>query len=186
MMNSLELLNDLNNRTTQIISELSYFTSLSESELNQRRTPKSWSILECIEHLNLYGDFYIPEIKNRIENARHPDRNEFQSSWLGNYFAESMLPGESGKLNKMKTFKEMNPLGKKLDVSVLTRFLDQQHQLLKLLEMARKVDLSKTKTSISISKWIKLRLGDTLRVVIYHNQRHMLQAKAVLNALHPA
>ena len=185
-MGSLELLNDLKDRIKLIISELTNFTSLSESKLNQRRTPKSWSILECIEHLNLYGDFYIPEIEKRIAGSRHPFMKEFNSSWLGNYFAVSMLPGTTGKLNKMKTFNEMNPLGKKLDASGLSRFLDQQHQLLRLLEMAGKVDLSKTKTSISIRKWIKLRLGDTLRVVIYHNQRHMVQAKAVLNELRHA
>ncbi|RXM56703.1 hypothetical protein BOQ60_25350, partial [Chryseobacterium sp. CH1] len=31
------------------------------------------------------------------------------------------------------------------------------------------IDLEKTKTSISISKLIKLKLGDTFRFVIYHN-----------------
>ncbi len=52
--------------------------------------------------------------------------------------------------------------------------------LLDVLDMSKKVNLTKTKTGISISKWLKLRLGDTFRVVIYHNQRHILQAKKVL------
>src|SRR5690606_41809639 len=47
---------------------------------------------------------------------------------------------------------------------------------LQLLEASKRVDLTQVKTSISISKWIKLRLGDTLRVVIYHNRRHIVQA----------
>jgi len=54
------------------------------------------------------------------------------------------------------------------------------------LDVCAKVDIGKTKTAISISKWIKLKLGDTLRVVIYHNQRHMAQAKRISNALTPA
>jgi hypothetical protein len=68
-------------------------------------------------------------------------------------------------------------------VDVITKFLDQQKQLLELLTKAQSVDLNKVKTSISISRWIKLRLGDTLRVVIYHNQRHMKQAGRILAAV---
>jgi hypothetical protein len=71
----------------------------------------------------------------------------------------------------------MDPVGSQLNKSVLTTFLKQQQELLRLLEQAKTVDLTRTKTSISISSWIKLRLGDTFRVVIYHNQRHMEQAE---------
>lgn len=89
-----------------------------------------------------------------------------------------MLPKE--KLNKMKTIKSMNPVGSNLDKSVLDKFINQQKTLLELLKQAKKVNLTKTKTGISISKWIKLRLGDTFRVVIYHNLRHMIQAEKVV------
>src|SRR5690606_40886810 len=109
----------------------------------------------------------------------------FKSSWLGNYVAKSMLPKE--KLNKMKTFKSMDPAGSDLNKNVLNRFIAQQNTLLDLLEAARKVSLTKTKTGISITPWLKLRLGDTFRVVIYHNLRHVLQAeKAKENAIEPA
>lgn len=30
---------------------------LSDLELNYKSTPDSWSIAQCLEHLNLYGDF---------------------------------------------------------------------------------------------------------------------------------
>jgi hypothetical protein len=52
---------------------------------------------------------------------------------------------------------------------------------LNLLEQGKKVDLTRTRTSISISSLIKLRLGDTLRVVIYHNQRHLAQVRRILS-----
>ncbi|HIA10981.1 MAG TPA: DinB family protein [Flavobacteriales bacterium] len=89
-----------------------------------------------------------------------------------------MLPKE--KLNKMKTFKSMNPIGSNLDKTVLEKFLSQQKTLLELLQQAEKVSLTKNKTGISISKWIKLKLGDTFRIVIYHNLRHVIQAEKVI------
>jgi len=178
-----ELINDLKSRTEGVLGAISNFTLMTKEELNHRNSPTSWTILECLEHLNLYGDFYLPEIENRISTAEGSDNEKFKSGWLGNYFAQSMLPGETGKLNKMKTFSNMNPINKTLDVNAITRFEKQQRHMLELLSKAALVDLGKVKTSISISGWIKLKLGDTLRVVVYHNQRHMKQALAVVSAL---
>ena len=176
------LIEDLISRTKANLNAVEQFKVLSEKELNWKENAESWSVLECIEHLNLYGDFYLPEIKRRIAQASTAgDSSEFKSGLLGNYFAKSMLPKE--KLNKMKTFKDKNPSGSKLNKGVLHRFTDQQKEMLDLLNKARKVDLNKVKTAISITKLLKLRLGDTFRVVIYHNQRHIVQAEKVLRKI---
>ena len=177
-INSGALISDLEERTRYNLGQAEKFLQLSPEELNRKPSPDSWSVLECFEHLNRYGDFYLPEIgKKLINNTTTPDQ-EFKSGFVGNYFAEMMLPGENVK--KMKTFKSMNPSGSKLDKTVLTRFIAQQKKLLELLEKASKVSLTKTKTSISISKLVKLKLGDTFRVLIYHNYRHVEQAKRVV------
>lgn len=180
-MTSEIVLSDLTDMTSDILKRSEAFNALSDQELNYKSNEESWSILECLEHLNRYGDFYIPEIGRTIDVSNKPNEKDFKSGWLGNYFAKSMLPKE--KLNKMKTFKSMNPIGSTLDKSVLEKFINQQNALLGLLEKAQNVSLGKNKTSISISKWIKLKLGDTFRVVIYHNLRHIVQAERVLNDL---
>ncbi len=172
------LIAELINLTKDHLNQSIQFLQLENQELNWKATPTQWSILECIEHLNRYGEFYLPEISQRLQNAPQLSSDTpliFKSGWLGSYFAEAMLPRK--KLNKMKTFKSMNPLGSQLDKSTLETFIDQQKQMLQLLNLAQNVDLTRIKAAISISKWIKLRLGDTLRVVIYHNQRHIVQAK---------
>ena len=174
------LIEDLTKRTKEHIAKAKGYQQLELKNLNIKKTPEKWSLLECIEHLNRYGDFYIPEISRRIESGKNATASAtFKSGWLGNYFAESMLPKE--KLNKMKTFKSMNPAGSQLGVEVLDKFIKQQEDLLDLLGKAKTIDLVKTKTGISISKLIKLRLGDTFRVVIYHNYRHIVQADACLD-----
>tara|TARA_R110000868_G_scaffold79850_4_gene227066 strand:+ start:63259 stop:63825 length:567 start_codon:yes stop_codon:yes gene_type:complete len=175
---SKDLLKDLLERSQDYKAKAEQFQKLPLETLNWKASPESWSILECLEHLNRYGDFYIPVIEKQLKASRHRSSKTFKSGWLGNYFASTMLPKE--KLNKMKTFSSMNPKGSSLDMGVLTKFIAQQQDLIQLLTLASQADLSKTKTAISISKWIKLRLGDTFRVVIYHNQRHIVQAERVL------
>jgi len=44
-----------------------------------------------------------------------------------------------------------------------------------IAESAATVNLRKVKVPISISKIVRLRLGDALLFVAYHNERHMQQ-----------
>ena len=94
------LIRDLVERTKDHLNRVQKFSDLSDEELNFKSSPERWSILECLEHLNRYGRFYIPEMQQRIDQSSHRP-GDFKTGWLGNYFANSMLPKD--KLNKMKT-----------------------------------------------------------------------------------
>lgn len=177
-LESKALLEDLEARSIQALDYADQWKNLSLETLNWRESEDSWSILECIEHLNRYSNFYIPEIESRIKKSSFANTPFFKPGLLGNYFAQSMLPKE--KLNKMKTFKSMNPMGSNLNKECIHQFISYQKSLLEIINQSKYVDLNKVKTSISISKWIKLKLGDTLRVVVFHNQRHIVQASKVL------
>ena len=65
-MGSEELINDLISRTKKVLDQSRTYLHLQESKLNYRNSPESWSPLECLEHLNLNGRFYLKEIKERI------------------------------------------------------------------------------------------------------------------------
>jgi hypothetical protein len=169
-----ELLQKLN-EATEAVSE---FKQLSIEELNYRTSNDSWSILECIEHLNLYGDFYLPEIEKQISNNK-TTATVFKSGVIGNYFA-NLMQSKNGSIKKMKTFKDKNPIHAALTVATLDKFLLQLNKLKELLQQSANINLTKTKTAISISSFIKLRLGDTFRFVIYHIERHIIQAESVV------
>ena len=174
-----QLLDELKTTTNNNLDFAKYLLDQSDETLNFRTSQDSWSILECLEHLNFYGKFYLPEIEKRMNESQFPiKKSDFKSGILGNYFANMMLPKE--KLNKMKTLKTANPIHKQLNKSVIDEFINQQNKMLELLEKSKIIDLEKTKTSISISKLIKLKLGDTFRFVIYHNLRHIKQAENIL------
>lgn len=172
-----KLIDELIEITNQHLEFVQHLQYNSIEELNYRKSTESWNTLECLEHLNLYGRFYIPEIDKRINSSKTIPQKEFKSGFLGNYFAKSMLPKD--KLNKMKTFKSMNPIHKNLHKSVLEEFISQQNQMLELLEKSRNVNLEKVKTGLSITNLIKLKLGDTFRFVINHNTRHIVQVKNI-------
>lgn len=178
--NSKELIEELILITETAANAARKFKTLSTEQLNYRAAPGKWSILECLEHLNRYGDFYLPEIEKRIlEQQGKTYSPVFRSGIVGNYFANLMRP-QQGQVKKMATPKDKNPLHAALSITVIDRFIKQQERMVSLLRMARAVDLTRTKTAISLTKMLKLRLGDTFRFVIYHTERHMLQAAQVV------
>ena len=86
-MNSHELINDLQKRVTKAAEIVSKFRSLSKEQLNARKTATDWSLLECLEHLNIYGNFYLPEIEHQLLIHKGiPPSTIFKSGIIGNYF----------------------------------------------------------------------------------------------------
>jgi hypothetical protein len=178
-MKQSELIADLRARTKHLVSEAEGFKRLSVEQLNAKPSPTSWSILECLEHLNLYGDFYLPEIEGRILSSQKIKGDpSFKSGWFGEKTVQDMLP-KNGAVKKMNTFKNKNPINSNLSIATIDRFIKQQEGMLRLLDLSSSVHLEKVKTKITLPL-IKFKLGTTFRFVIYHNQRHIWQAKNIL------
>lgn len=180
-MQSEKFIQTLLAQTKQIIDQAEKLKSYNLSTLTWKENEISWSILECLEHLNLYGDFYLPQIEHKIKTSNTKAEIEFKSGFFGNYFAKSMLPKE--KLNKMKTFKDKNPLNANLDKAVIDRFINQQIKLLDLLNQSKNVNLNKVKIHISITNFLKFKLGDTLQFFINHISRHLNQIERIQAAM---
>lgn len=179
-MNANVLLESLIVQTQEIKSLGKKLKLVNIENLEWRESTTAWNVLECVQHMNLYGDYYLETIQRAIQNTDHKMQEDFSSGWLGNYFAQSMLPKQ--KLNKIKTFKDKDPIGTQLTIEVIDTFVNQQAELIDLLNQAKAVNIQKTKVTISITKWIKLRLGDTFRFFINHNLRHLNQIDRILSS----
>lgn len=172
-----KLLAELLRKTENTTAAAKKLKTLHNSQLHFKPTEDAWSILQCIEHLNLYGDFYLPEMEKQLLTGNHTGATTlFKSGLIGNYFA-NLMKVKNGNLKKMKALKDKMPAASGLSVTTIDRFLKQQELLKNLLAQAQHADLTKTKTAISLTRFIRLRLGDTLRFFVYHIERHMLQAE---------
>lgn len=172
------LINNLEVRVEKhLLTAIETYQNLEEDMLLKPGPDGGWSVAQCLDHLNGYGDFYLPEIKKGLAKVLS-SKEDFKSSWLGGYFTKMMEP-ETGK-KKMKAFKNHIPHRELNSYAVVAEFIQQQEELLNLLSQARKSDLNRIKIPISISKWVKLKLGDVFQFLIAHNERHLQQANRVL------
>ena len=146
--------------------------------------PGKWSIAQILEHLNGYGRVYLPMINKAISVSQSKRAAWFNSGFLGNYFTNMMKPKNVFEVkNKMKAFKAHMPDNNLNPGKVLDEFVEQQHQFLLLLEMAKLKDLNAVRVPLSVTKLIKLKLGDTFRFLIAHEQRHFVQARNAIKTI---
>lgn len=160
-------------------------SKLSENQLSWIPNPGVWSVQQVLAHLNEYGHYYHPTFLKKIENTRFTSTKEaFVSSPLGRSAWKSMKLGNARNVKrKFKAPKGYNPA---VDKHLVTgndvqEFIDQQHQLLDIITKAEQVNLRRVKIPISISKIVRLRLGDALLFVVYHNERHVQQILNLCN-----
>lgn len=160
---------------------------LSESQLIWRPNPGVWNVAEVLAHLNAYASYYNPVFIKRIENTRFKSSKEaFMSSPLGRSAWKSMKLGNA--MNVKRKFKAPKGYNPTIDPQLLTgdetaTFLSNQDEMLTIIERSKAVNLRRVKIPISISKIIRLRLGDALLFVVYHNQRHIQQINNLIT--HP-
>lgn len=153
---------------------ISTFQNLPADKLLQPAANGGWSIAQCLEHLNRYGNYYIPLLQQKL-NTYSSSKDTFASTWLGNFFTNMMDPVKSPqKTPAMKAYKPLPDLDAP---AVVAEFIRQQEVLLSCLKQAETADIDRIRIPISISRWIRLKAGDVLQFVIVHDERHILQAK---------
>lgn len=164
------------------ISAIEEHTPVEELETNDG--PGRWNTIQVLEHLNSYYRFYIPQMEMRIEASKRPAKKYFTPGWLGGFFTKSMLPKNGVVTNKMKAMKNHSPEPGQDAEKVMTEFLRWQRKLIHLLQLAESHDISGIRIPISITPFIRLKLGDAFAFIVAHNDRHWIQVEKLLGRYH--
>ena len=175
-----EMLRELETDVKQLIASATLLKSEDPGILLQQPGLGKWSAIQVLEHLNRYGGYYLLALEKAMEKDK-PSSPHFHPGWLGDYFTRLMRPNERGEVKKkMQAPKNYRPMPQLDAFPVINTFIEQQHYLLTLLEKAREKNLGKIRVPISIARFIKLKLGDTFRFMIAHEQRHFVQVARTL------
>jgi len=179
-----ELIDKLQSDVKQIIAAAEHLRQADAVKLTYSPEEGSWSVVQCLEHLNAYNRYYLPQIDKSVAHISKDLNAWFIPGFWGDRFTKMMQPTNVYEIKKkMKAPKGYRP-DKSLNVDVVFKeFFEHQNKLLRLLDISRKRNLNSIYIPITISKFIKLKLGDTFRFLVAHEQRHMIQARNALKAL---
>lgn len=158
---------------------------LGDNQIIWRPSSSSWNIQEVLSHLISYSAYYNPLILDKLLDTKFKaSKEQFLSSPLGRSAWKSMKLGRANNIKrKFRATKHYNPTTNPdlLDSNSIEHFIQSQEEMLTILDKAKEVNLRKIKVPMSISKIIRLRLGDALMFIVYHNERHVQQIKNILN-----
>ncbi len=176
-----ELIKHLKEDVQRLQEAAEHLTNIEKSNLVYAVNEGKWSVVQCLEHLNAYGRHYLPAIENAIAVKSGEKSAWFNSGFLGDYFTKTMKPTNVYEIrNKMKGNKNYSfPNSLNVD-TVIKEYIDQKVKLQQLLDIANDRDLNSIRIPITLTKMIKLKLGDLFRFLIAHEQRHMVQARNTL------
>jgi len=158
------------------------FRTQSNAQFRWKPAPDCWSIVECLQHLNLAERFYIRNIQHKVDGLgvvqTNPVDQVIESDWLGKAMLYAIDPATKIKLpapgmSRPRRPNELNP------AEVLNQFIELQSTLRDLLDKAVYLDWNQDKVMTMYGNWLKIRLGDALLMLVAHTERHMNQAMRV-------
>jgi hypothetical protein len=150
---------------------------LSAGQLNWRPAEGSWSIAECIDHLNVSNEHYAAAMEAAI--AKGPAPRPGSTPKLGvleRWFLKQMEPPAKMKVKAPRKFQPGTAFDK---AELLDRWRKTHERLALLAERAEAVDLGRTKVVSPVSGLIKFSLVCMLQVLPAHDRRHLWQAAKV-------
>lgn len=186
-MDCQEIIHEVEELTTLFLQKNdSIFKKLTENQLHWKPSPKKWSVHECIEHINYTSHHYLKEIRKSIEKNQGKKGYEwtdiYKPGYLGQKSALQMKPKNGMIKNKMGTFSSINPLKNPSKTPALEEFDRLEKEWLEIFDLCREVNMNKVKVT-TLLPILRFRLGDVLRFVTYHAERHILQAENVIQEM---
>ncbi|MBC7904451.1 MAG: hypothetical protein H7Y27_13585, partial [Gemmatimonadaceae bacterium] len=106
--------------------------------------------------------------------------------WVGNFIYKRILPRTDGTVYKMKApgflqVKTAVPNGN-TTIERLLRYIDDFDHI---LEQGSYVDIQQLRVPVPGVPLVSFRLGDCLRFMVAHNERHLLQAQKIFATFVP-
>jgi hypothetical protein len=175
------LITELLDRTELIKAGSSAFLRLTDEQLGFSPGPGTWSIVEVFSHLSLSNEIYIRYILPKVTLAPDRPQEAFRSSWLGDLAYEKIVPRADGSIFKMKTAKAVLPAKPKEDLKeVLHNFHRTCDAMDDILRHSATKDLRRIRIPFHFVQLLHFSLGETLRFIVAHNERHLLQAQRLV------
>ncbi len=147
-----------------------------------RPSPSQWSAAECIAHLSISTEMFIPLLRNAIETARLRGAAEGEPTMdiLGRILRWFLEPPVRAKT---KTVPAAVPKSTRAKGEALGEFTSQQNQLLELLHASRNLPIGKVKLISPFDTRIKYNVYSAFLIIAAHQRRHLWQAEQAIAAL---
>lgn len=178
-------------RLNRMLHQMKSWQELDKPNLITRPDPKSWSLIEVVEHLNKAYTIYVDKVDTAIANCPEIQGapKPFKARGWQKFVIEGQRPKNGKRPWKMKTLKRFQPL---LDVAALSdediktifeRFFELHEHLKTSILLARVKEVKSHKFSSAIGPIVNFYLPESFEFLLCHMERHYVQIEGVLAAV---
>lgn len=159
---------------------------LSKDQLLWKPSPGSWSIAECLQHLNSTLNLYDKALRITFERERQ-NSPLAPSTFRVGFIASKMIAFmEPPYRMKSKAIEAIQPSPYLDPEAVIQEYATRREALLDFAKDAARVDMSSIRIKSPILQILKLSITESLLVLLSHDRRHLWQAENVrTNAAFP-
>lgn len=174
-------------RLNLIMNEVRSLRSQDLKSLTITASPKSWNIIEIIEHLNISYGHYHNKIDDALSKSPNLDGESkaFKARPWQRFVINGQRPKNGKRRWKMKTFKRFEPLfaddklTREKVHEIFANFEKSHIQLKESILDSRFKDVSKIKFSSAIGGIVNFYLPEAFEFLLCHAERHMLQIQKI-------
>jgi uncharacterized damage-inducible protein DinB len=153
---------------------------LSDEQFTWRPTPDSWSVAQCLDHLNAAAREYLPMLDEGIATAVRRGLytpGPYAYNWVGRLVVYVVKPTTRRRSMAPQAF--LPAEGRRRE-EIMAAFRAYQVQYVDRLRQASGLDLARARVTSPVARWIRMPLGSAFAMAIAHEQRHLVQARRVL------
>lgn len=153
---------------------------LTPRQLNWKPSQNAWSVGQCLEHLCVFNEVYLPAITASLTDRPLDAVQDIKLGWFGRWFIRNYIePSPASK--RARAPKKIAP-GTRADPHVLDLFLTSNQAARELVRRASDYDVNRIRFKDPLIPVLRFTVGTALEIVPIHQRRHLLQAERVKQA----
>jgi hypothetical protein len=159
--------------------------SISEQAWNKKPGPEQWSAANCVEHLNLTSEAYVPLLRDALAEARelgssattmHYSRDAL--GWFMSLMIGPMRHIGKFRIGRVKTTSDFVPRGTRSRDQLLSDFVRLQAELLTIVRNAEGLPIDRVRIVSPFGGKMRYNAYSALVIVARHQHRHLDQVEA--------
>ena len=150
---------------------------LSVAQLNWQPAPHQWSIGQCLDHLLVSSEVYLPPISRALDGRTSSPVDEITPGLVGRLFIRTYIEPSTQRLRgraprKIKPARQIPP-------DILDRFLRSNDLARALVRRASAYDINRIRFVNPFVPLVRFNVATGIEVLWRHQHRHLLQAERV-------
>jgi len=170
---------DLKDEATALVADVDPTT------LKVQPDPDTWSVAQCIDHLNTAGWLLLRSMEKKIQRGRAEGPYgdpPFDYGFVSRWFVRVLKPSSGWTFDAPSVFEPEAP-NTLYPNEVVDEFLALQKEFAAHVDATEGLDLRRLRLSSPAIPLLRISLGAWFEATLAHERRHLEQARRILHTI---